>query len=57
MIVMTALQNTAFVELVRAWKHRDALRTSGADVRDLGTARAALEDARGEMSRILAPHR
>jgi hypothetical protein len=54
---MTAQQNAAFVELVQAWKHRHSLRSSGADVRDLGAARAALEDARGEMSRTLALHR
>ncbi len=57
MIVMTAQQNAAFVELVQAWKHRHSLRASGADVRDLGAARITLEDARAEMSRSLQLHR
>ena len=57
MIVMTAQQNAAFVELVQAWKHRHSLRSSGAQVGDLGAARIALEDARAEMSRSLQLHR
>jgi hypothetical protein len=57
MIVMTAQQNAAFVELVQAWKQRHSLRSSAADVRDLGAARIVLEDARGEMSRSLQLHR
>jgi hypothetical protein len=57
MIVMTAQQNAAFVELVQAWKHRHSLRSCGAQVSDLGAARIALEDARAEMSRSLQLHR
>ena len=57
MIVMTAQQNAAFVELVQAWKQRHSLRSSGAQVGDIGAARIALEDARAEMSRSLQLHR
>ena len=55
LIVMTAQQNAAFAELLEAWNRREDVRSSGADVRDLGAARVALEDARWKMFRIL-PH-
>lgn len=54
MIVMNAQQDTAFAELLRAWNRREDIRSSNADVRALGAARVALEDARSGMFRTLS---
>jgi len=51
---MTTKQNAALVELLRAWNRREDVRSSGADVYELGVARIALEDSRSAMFRTLA---
>jgi hypothetical protein len=53
MIVMNAQQNAALANLLVAWNHREDVRSSAADVRELGSARVALETARSAMSRAL----
>jgi hypothetical protein len=52
--VMTAQQNIAYSTLVQAWKRRDDLRHSHADIRDLAAARRQLDGARIEMARVRA---
>lgn len=49
---MTAQQNAAYSKLVQAWKRRDDLRHSHADIRDLADARRQLDSARVEMARV-----
>jgi hypothetical protein len=51
---MTTKQNAALVELLRAWHRREDVRSSGADLCELGAARIALEDARSAMFRTRA---
>lgn len=51
---MTAQQNAAFASLVSAWKRREDLRNAGAEIRELGRARIALDDARAQMADALA---
>ena len=51
---MTTKQNAALVELLRAWNRREDVRSSGADVYELGIARIALDDSRSAMFRTLA---
>ncbi len=51
---MTAQQNASFAKLVDAWKRREDLRAAGAEIRELGRARIALDAARAEMARAIA---
>ena len=51
---MTAQQNAAYTTLVQAWKRRDDLRHSHAEIRDLAEARRHLDNARVEMARVRA---
>ena len=51
---MTAIQNAAYSKLVQAWKRRDDLRHSHAEIRDLADARRQLDTARIEMARVRA---
>lgn len=48
---MNAQMNNAFERLVAAWKRRDDLRRTHADVRDLAAARRQLDLARADMAR------
>ncbi len=48
---MTSQFNSAFDQLVRAWKRREELRSSHADTRALVEARRELDSARIEMMR------
>ena len=51
---MTALQNSAFSNLLRAWNQRQELRSSDAEIRQLADARYALDTARAQMRNTMS---
>jgi len=51
---MNDQMNSAFQQLLEAWKRRDDARRSDADICELAAARRDLDLARSEMSRTLA---